>query len=383
VRRSEELVIQRFIREDEAAKQSAEEEYIKKKVETSQMVETARMQAVEVLSAIEHERAIELQKANDKMKSETAKAIAAARAELERTYEDVNLRRIQAESEQRQKRNLAAIQTIFANLSTAFSAAANNPAKVFTFIGYITLFFASVYASRESARLCRILLEAALGRPKLVRETTRVSLLRAICKNFLLLGNRSGNANNEPCQENFRDLVLPEALKKRVLTIAKSARHARRNRAPHRHMLLYGPPGTGKTLVAKKIAECVGMDYALMSGGDVGPLGSDAVTQIHALFSWAKMSQKGVLLFIDEAEAFLGSRSKYSMSECAHNALNAILYNTGGERRDFMLILATNRADDLDAAILDRCMSHCTSLVQIGPAESCCFSFISKLLSRA
>lgn len=85
------------------------------------------------------------------------------------------------------------------------------------------------------------------------------------------------------------------------------------------------------------------MDYALMSGGDVGPLGSDAVTQIHALFSWAKMSQKGVLLFIDEAEAFLGSRSKYSMSECAHNALNAILYNTGGERRDFMLILATNR----------------------------------------
>ena len=75
MRRSAELVIQRFIREDEAAKQSAEEEYIKKKVETSQMVETARMQAVEVLSAIEHERAIELQKANDKMKSETAKVI--------------------------------------------------------------------------------------------------------------------------------------------------------------------------------------------------------------------------------------------------------------------------------------------------------------------
>jgi len=82
---------------------------------------------------------------------------------------------------------------------------------------------------------------------------------------------------------------------------------------------------------------------------------------------------------IDEAEVFLGSRSKYSMSECARNA---ILYNTGSERRDFILVIATNRANELDAAILDRCMSHCTSLVQIGPSESCCFIFISKLLSR-
>ena len=120
-----------------------------------------------------------------------------------------------------------------------------------------------------------------------------------------------------------------------------------------------------------------------------------------------------VVYCIDEADVFLGSRSKYSMSECA---LNAILYNTGSERRDFMLILATSRwadvfpilitflwqiyvdllfkepfhrmceyeyrADESDAAILDRCISHCTSLVQIGPSKSCCFIFISKLLSR-
>ena len=96
-------------------------------------------------------------------------------------------------------------------------------------------------------------------------------------------------------------------------------------------------------MVARKLAECIGMDYALMSGGDVGPLGPDAVTQIHNLFTWAKFSRKGVLLFIDEAEAFLGNRSKNVMSESAHNSLNALLYNTGGERRDFMLVLATNR----------------------------------------
>lgn len=147
---------------------------------------------------------------------------------------------------------------------------------------------------------------------------------------------------------------------------------------------LYQPPGTGKTMVAKKLAKIIGLDYALMSGGDVSPLGksltdvpldlnfpsfsslsspislyimagSDAVTQIHNLFNWAKMSPKGVILFIDEAECFLGSRDSGLMSDTAHNALNALLYNTGGERKDFMLVLATNRAEDLDAAVLDRC----------------------------
>ena len=48
-----------------------------------------------------------------------------------------------------------------------------------------------------------------------------------------------------------------------------------------------------------------GLEYALMTGGDVAPLGATAVTKIHQLFDWATRSQKGLLLFIDEADAFL------------------------------------------------------------------------------
>ena len=48
-----------------------------------------------------------------------------------------------------------------------------------------------------------------------------------------------------------------------------------------------------------------GLDYALMTGGDVAPLGANAVTKIHELFNWAGRSRKGLLLFIDEADAFL------------------------------------------------------------------------------
>ena len=52
-----------------------------------------------------------------------------------------------------------------------------------------------------------------------------------------------------------------------------------------------------------------------MSGGDVGPLGADAVTQLHKLIDWSETSSRGVLLFIDEADAFLASRSNRAMSE--------------------------------------------------------------------
>ena len=93
-----------------------------------------------------------------------------------------------------------------------------------------------------------------------------------------------------------------------------------------------------KTLVARTLAKSSGLDYAIMSGGDVGPLGSDAVPQIHALFEWAKQSSRGLLLFIDEAETFLASRSGSGMSKEHHNALNALLYNTGTQSHNFVMV---------------------------------------------
>ena len=42
------------------------------------------------------------------------------------------------------------------------------------------------------------------------------------------------------------------------------------------------------------------------------------------------------------------------MSEELRNALNALLYQTGTQSYSFMMVLATNRAEDLDSAVLDR-----------------------------
>lgn len=119
--------------------------------------------------------------------------------------------------------------------------------------------------------------------------------------------------------------------------------------APFRHMLLYGPPGTGKTMVATRLAKGCGMDYALMSGGDVLPLGPDAVKELNRLFAWAKSSKRGLILFIDEADAFLRRRGATSggrmaaPSENLRAAINAVLAQTGTQQSHFMMVLASNR----------------------------------------
>jgi ATPase family AAA domain-containing protein 3A/B len=132
-------------------------------------------------------------------------------------------------------------------------------------------------------------------------------------------------------------------------------------------MLFYGPPGTGKTMAAKRLARTSGLDYAILSGGDVAPLGGGAVTQLHDTFDWAERSSKGLLLFIDEAGAFLGRRSG-NMSEGLRGALNAMLFRTGDQSRDFCVVLAANRPADLDPAVIDR-MDEALEFALPGAAE--------------
>ena len=55
-------------------------------------------------------------------------------------------------------------------------------------------------------------------------------------------------------------------------------------------------------------------------------LGRDAVTEIHRLFDWAATSRRGLLLFIDEADALRSRREATSEDRAL---LNAFLYRTG------------------------------------------------------
>lgn len=240
---------------------------------------------------------------------------------------------------------IRAIQVTFDNIGTGFTNLVTDKDKLLWFISSCVLLAAGIYIAREVVRITGRYVEQHLGKPSLVRETSRTTGLVGFFKS--LFSTKYG-------EEELSDVVLNPDLKVRIIEVARSTKNSQKHAAPYRHLLLYGPPGTGKTMVAKRLARCSGLDYAIMSGGDVGPLGSDAVTELHAIFRWAKSSPRGVLLFIDEAEAFLGCRARRDMSEAMRNALNALLYQTGEQSQKFMMVIATNRPEDLDNAVTDR-----------------------------
>jgi ATPase family AAA domain-containing protein 3A/B len=76
-----------------------------------------------------------------------------------------------------------------------------------------------------------------------------------------------------------------------------------------------------------------------MTGGDVAPMGRDGVSAIHKIFDWAQTSRKGLVLFIDEADAFLRKRSTEQISEDMRATLNAFLFRTGEQSRKLDLFL--------------------------------------------
>jgi len=310
--------------------------------------------------AQEKER-LAMQLALDKEKAELELQQAVERAKIEaeasirekRDNADVHMaEQAQAQQAEREK-VLAAIQKVVDNTRQSIDDLYRDPMNLLWGIGSIVGLFAGIYFSREFATLAREQLNKRLGRPSLVRRTSRKSLLGDIMRSTKKSLRRCcGCALRDDAV--FDDVVLSPDLQKQVMRLANAARTAKSRKSPLLNIMFYGLPGTGKTMVAERFAEFSGLEYAIMAGGDVAPLEEQAVTELHKLFQWVKHSRRGVLLFIDEADAFLCSRNRQGMSENLRNALTTMLYHTGTASKQFMLVLATNRPGDLDTAVLDR-----------------------------
>ena len=283
------------------------------------------------------------------LEKEKMRAEMQAKADAERANEDVALRKLELKSRLELVRQKDAIKQVAGHVSRIVKDVVSQPKQVALLLGAVLCFIAAYFAVRELVSVVREFIQSQLGKPSLVRETSRRGGLLSSSFSWLW-----AQAAQQVVARAFEDVILAPADREQIITLAVGTRNTKRSGAPYRHVLLHGPPGTGKTLVARRLAESSGMDYAIMSGGDVGPLGEDAVSQLHKLFRWASRSSNGLLLFVDEAEAFLGSRQGHTLDQHMRNALNALLYQTGTQSRNFMLVLATNRPEDLDAAVLDR-----------------------------
>lgn len=359
-----ELARERMLRQEELSKAN-NLQMIQLEKELAEKKDLMKRNSAELLSKKRQEQAEELELKKLQYEKEKIKAELDAKASQILADQQIQLQKIQAQSKLDTDRMITGIKTISNQISRIATEIFSKPKQVAIFVAIILSLFALYYLMKEISNIIRQYIKSRIGKPSLVRET---SYTLSILPHFILdLFSKTEElaTGRKILEEKFKDIILSSEDKQRVINLALATRNTRQSGAPYRHVLLHGPPGTGKTLIARNLARCSGMDYAIMSGGDVAPLGEDAVNQLHGLFHWATKSRKGLLVFIDEAEAFLATRTGSSNgtgvmnndeNSMVHirNALNALLYQTGTPSHSFMLVLATNRPEDLDVAVLDR-----------------------------
>jgi cell division protease FtsH len=131
-------------------------------------------------------------------------------------------------------------------------------------------------------------------------------------------------------------------------------RFARLGARVPRGILLYGPPGTGKTLLAKAIATEAGANFYMQSASAfVEMFAGLGAARIRKLFDEARKNPPAII-FIDELDAAGGTRSGHGFNREHDQTLNQLLVELDGfeEREGIVVMGASNRLQDLDAALL-------------------------------
>ena len=325
-----------------AAQQKLKDEERRKDEESVARQEAIRRKTVEYESALRQQA-----------DAARAKAEAEGRTEQERKNHDLVMEKRRLELRENRKTTLESIKVATSSVGSGIASFLSDERKVIVAVGGLSAAALGIYSARSATGVIGNYIAARLGKPSLVRDTSRVTLTTAFrepIQSFKKLALRQKDAENAT-----EGIVLSDNVHHRLHRIALGTKNAKRHKAPYRNVMLTGPPGTGKTMFAKGLAQHSGLDYAILTGGDLAPLGSDAVTELHKLFDWSATSRRGLLLFVDEADAFLRTRGSVAgATEHMRNALNAFLYRTGEPSSKFMVMLATNRPQEFDEAATDR-----------------------------
>ncbi|XP_065186021.1 ATPase family AAA domain-containing protein 3-like [Sycon ciliatum] len=322
----------------EAEKARQAEDQLKKQEESVKRQEAMRRATIEHEAQLRH-----------KHEMERIEAKVRGKAQADRENREINLEKLRAKAVEDRATALETIERRGKLITEGITNFITDWEKVSATVAGLSLLALGVYSSRGVATVATRFAEARIGKPKLVRETSRLTVGAAL-RNPIKTARRLMDKPEDVLQ----GIVFKPTLATQLRDITVATANTRTNRGMYRNLLFYGPPGTGKTLFAKSLARRCKMDYAIMTGGDILPMGAEGVTAIHKVFDWAKTSRRGLLLFVDEADAFLKHRSTANVNEDLRSALNAFLYRTGEQSDKFMLVLATNKPSDFDRAIEDR-----------------------------
>lgn len=128
--------------------------------------------------------------------------------------------------------------------------------------------------------------------------------------------------------------------------------------------LLYGPSGTGKTTFAKAVASTVSVPFINVRCGDlvnsfIGETGKNIGRLFEDVRRFIREQRTSVVLFMDEFDEI--ARSRDSDNKTAQEAVPALLAQLDGfetDDSDMIIIAATNFAELIDRAIMDRCRNQ-------------------------
>ncbi|KAF7246567.1 hypothetical protein EG68_09620 [Paragonimus skrjabini miyazakii] len=325
--------------EDQLALQARmQDESLKKQEESVKKQEAMRRSTIEFEAELRHKN--EMKQIEAKIRGE---------AQVERENRELRLERARLEAKEYRQTILESISTAGSVLGSGLNAFIAERDKVATVIGSLTLLAGGIYGAKYGIGTVARLAEARIGKPSLVRDTSRLNIVDTI-RHPILTTKRLFARPMDP----LSGIILNPNLEANLRKIAIATRHTKANNGFYRNVLMAGPPGTGKTMFTKSLAKHSGMDYAILTGGDIAPMGNEGVTAVHKVFDWANTSKKGVLLFVDEADAFLRKREQERISEGLRATLNAFLFRTGEQSKKFMLVLASNQPEQFDWAINDR-----------------------------
>lgn len=125
---------------------------------------------------------------------------------------------------------------------------------------------------------------------------------------------------------------------------------------PPRGVLLYGPPGCGKTMLAKAVANHTTASFIRVVGSEfIQKYLGEGPRMVRDLFRLAKQNSPAVI-FIDEIDAIATKRfdAQTGADREVQRILLELLNQMDGfdETTNIKVIMATNRADTLDPALL-------------------------------
>ena len=117
-------------------------------------------------------------------------------------------------------------------------------------------------------------------------------------------------------------------------------------------MLLYGPPGCGKTFFAEKLAEEVGFNFIKINPSDIASIYVHGTQEkIADIFKQARENAP-CIIFIDEFDAMLPSRQDDISHSYASEVNEFLVQMSNTAESGVFVIVATNRPEKIDSAIL-------------------------------